>query len=174
MFIPTSVESLLDVLQRNLARARRDNDLIYHKDIPPSSAIAPIQDVIMVQSNLLSGLLDPKGLVGGGRVLFGELLGWGAREAVSTSILAVFESQYPIWSSDIYNDNKQSLIKERITDFAQELDNEVDQFVLASSSVSLRSPSIQNFTLSQPPFFTRSAGTTYWTASELSEESRRS
>lgn len=140
MFIPTSVKSLLDVLQKNLARARRDNDLIYHKDIPPSSAIASIQDVIMAQSSLLSGLLDPKSMVGGGRVLFGELLGWGAREAVSELIQVVVESRHPIWSSDIYNDNKQTLIKERIIDFAQELDNEVDQFVLASSSVSLYSP----------------------------------
>ena len=137
MFIPTLVKSLLDALQKDLARARRDNDLIYHKDVPPSSAITPIQDVIMVQSNLLPGLSDPKSVVSGGRILFGELLGWGAREAISTLTLPVSESQHSIWSSDIYNDSKQTLIKERITDFAQELDKEVDQFVPASPHVPL-------------------------------------
>lgn len=132
---PTLVKSLLDVLQKNLARAERDNDLIYHKDIPPSSAITPIHVVVMVQSSLLSGLSDPRSMVGGGRVLFGELLSWGAREAISTSILVATESQYLIWPSDIYNDNKQTLIKERITDFAHELDNEVDQSVPPSTHV---------------------------------------
>lgn len=83
----------------------------------------------MVQSNVLPGLLDPKTVVDGGRILFGELLGWGAREAVSTLILVVTWSQYSTPRSDIYNDNKQTLIKERITDSAQELDNEVDQSV---------------------------------------------
>ncbi|KAF8442365.1 BRO1-like domain-containing protein [Boletus edulis BED1] len=104
------IKSLLDILQKNLARAERDNDLIYHKDIPSSSALPPIQDVIMVQGNILPGLSDPKSVVDDSRVPFRELLNWGAREAVN-----------------IYNDNKQTLIKERITDFAKELDNEIDQ-----------------------------------------------
>ncbi|KAH0833294.1 putative pH-response regulator [Lanmaoa asiatica] len=149
------IRSLLDVLQRNLTRAERDNDLIYHKDIPPSSAITPIQDVIVVQSNPLSGLSDPKSVVGSSRVLFGELLGWGAREAVSTLILAVTESQVSIWSSDIYNDNKQTLIKERITNFAQELDNEVDQILrylnLPTSLEALERP------IGLPPSFLKKA-----------------
>lgn len=96
--IPTPVKSLLDVLQKNLARAERDNDLIYHKDVPPASSITPIQAVIMVQSNLLSGLSDPRSMMGSGRVLFGELLSWGAREAIGTWTLVVAEFQYSIWS----------------------------------------------------------------------------
>ncbi|KAN0092781.1 BRO1-like domain containing protein [Tylopilus felleus] len=132
------IKSFLDVLQTNLARAERDNDLIYHKDIPSSSVITPIQDVIMVQSNVLPGLLDPKTVVDGGRILFGELLGWGAREAVN-----------------IYNDNKQTLIKERITDSAQELDNEVDQTLwslnLPSSLEALERP------IGLPPSFLKKA-----------------
>ncbi|KAG8213026.1 putative pH-response regulator protein [Butyriboletus roseoflavus] len=132
------IKSLLDVLQRNLARAQRDNDLIYHSDIPPSSGTTPIQDVIMVQSNLLSGLSDPKSVVGDDRVLFGELLSWGAREAVN-----------------IYNDNKQILIKERITDFAQELDDELDETLrslnLPSSLEALERP------IGLPPSFLKKA-----------------
>ncbi|KAF9223431.1 BRO1-domain-containing protein [Gyrodon lividus] len=104
------IKYLLDVLQKNLARAERDNDFIYHKNVPPSSAITPIQEVIMVQSNAPPGLSDLKSVIGNNRVLFGEMLGWGAREAVN-----------------IYNDNKQSLIKERITDVAQELEDESDR-----------------------------------------------
>ncbi|KIJ62786.1 hypothetical protein HYDPIDRAFT_182503 [Hydnomerulius pinastri MD-312] len=104
------VKSLLDVLQKNLARAERDNDLIYHQDVPPSSAIAPVQEVVVVQSNVPSGLSDPKSVVGNDNLLFGDMLGWGAREAVN-----------------LYNDNKQSLVKERISDVAEELDDEVDR-----------------------------------------------
>ena len=89
MFLQTFVKSLLDVLQKNLARAQRDNDLIYHKDVPASSATTPIQVVAMVQSNPPSGLLDPRSIVGDDRVLFGELLSWGATEALSTLILVV-------------------------------------------------------------------------------------
>lgn len=83
----------------------------------------------MVQSNISLGLLDPKTVIDGGHVLFGELLNWGAREAVSMLTSSVTEFQYLTWSSDIYNDNKQTLIKEKITDFAQELDDEVDTLV---------------------------------------------
>ncbi|KAF8553948.1 BRO1-domain-containing protein [Imleria badia] len=131
------IKSLLDVLQKNLARAERDNDLIYHKDIPSSSTITPIQDVIMVQSIILPGLSDPN-TVAGGRVLFADLLGWGASEAVN-----------------IYNDNKQTLVKERITDFAQELHNEVDQTLrslnLPSSLEALERP------IGLPPSFLKKA-----------------
>ncbi|KAG9315304.1 putative pH-response regulator protein [Chiua virens] len=104
------IKSLVDALQKNITRAQRDNDLIYHKNVPPSSAIMPVQDAILVQCSSLPSLSDPMSVIGDGRVLFGELLGWGAREAIN-----------------IYNDNKQALIKERITDFAQELDDEADQ-----------------------------------------------
>ncbi|KAF8842107.1 BRO1-domain-containing protein [Paxillus ammoniavirescens] len=104
------IKSLLDVLQKHLARAERDNDLIYHNDVPPSSAITPIQEVIVVQSNVPSGLSDLKSVLGDDHILFGEMLGWGAREAVN-----------------IYNDNKRSLVRERITDVAQELDDEADR-----------------------------------------------
>ena len=83
-------------MQKDLARAQRDNDLIYHKDVPSSSAITPIQDVIMVQGNLLPGLSDPKSVVSGGRIVFGELLGWGAREAVSTLTLPVSLSAFDL------------------------------------------------------------------------------
>lgn len=106
------IKSLLDVLQKNLGRAQRDNDLIYHCNIPASTAIDPIQEVIMVKSNVPPGLLDPKSLIGSGGILFDDMLGWGAREAVN-----------------IYNDNKQTLVKERVVEAAQVLDDEADRLL---------------------------------------------
>ncbi|KAH7884708.1 BRO1-like domain-containing protein [Phlebopus sp. FC_14] len=121
------IKSLLDVLQKDITRAERDNDLIYHQDVPASSAIAPIQEVSMVRSIIPSGLMDPKSVVGGETILFGDMLGWGAREAVN-----------------IYNDSRQILVGERITDAAQELDDEADRILrslnLPSSLEALERP----------------------------------
>ncbi|KAI6038820.1 BRO1-like domain-containing protein [Pisolithus marmoratus] len=106
------IKSLLDALQKNLARAQRDNDLIYHCNIPASTAIDPIQEVIMVKSNVPQGLLDPKSLIDSGGILFGDMLGWGAREAIN-----------------IYNDNKRTLVKERVVEAAQMLDDEAERLL---------------------------------------------
>ncbi|KAI5984473.1 hypothetical protein EDD15DRAFT_2375293 [Pisolithus albus] len=106
------IKSLLDALQKNPGRTQRDNDLIYHCDIPASTAIDPTVDVIMVKSNVSPGLLDPKSLLGTGGILFGDMLGWGAQEAVN-----------------IYNDNKRTLVKERIIEAAQVLDGKAEWFV---------------------------------------------
>ncbi|KAH7927929.1 pH-response regulator [Leucogyrophana mollusca] len=104
------IKSLLDVVQKNLARAERDNDLIYHQDVPASSALPPIQGVSMVSSIVHPGLQDPKSVTGNGGIIFGEMLGWGAREAIN-----------------IYNDNKRNLIKEQLSDAAEELNDEADR-----------------------------------------------
>jgi programmed cell death 6-interacting protein len=78
-----SFQSLLDIVQKNLARAERDNDLIYHQDIPAPSGISVIQEVSMVQSIIPPGLQDPRSIIGNESMIFGEMLGWGAREAIS-------------------------------------------------------------------------------------------
>ena len=75
---------MLDIVQKNVSRAERDNDLIYHQDVPPSSALPAIQEVSMVQPLIDPGLQDPKSVVGTNGVIFGELLGWGARLAIGT------------------------------------------------------------------------------------------
>ncbi|KAI5983543.1 hypothetical protein EDD15DRAFT_2487456 [Pisolithus albus] len=77
------IKSLLDALQKNPGCTQCDNDLIYHCNIPASTAIDPIVDVIMVKSNVSPGLLDPKSLHGTGGILFGDMLGWGAQEAIT-------------------------------------------------------------------------------------------
>lgn len=76
-------QSLLEIVQQNLVRAERDNDLIYHYDVPAASALTPITHTNLVTSTLPMGLSDPAALIGRGRIIFGELVGWGAKEAIS-------------------------------------------------------------------------------------------
>ena len=64
--------------------AVKDNDLIYHQDVPSTSALPAIQEVSMVQPLTEPGLQDPKAVIGADGVIFGELLGWGAQLAIGT------------------------------------------------------------------------------------------
>ncbi|PCH42163.1 BRO1-domain-containing protein [Wolfiporia cocos MD-104 SS10] len=99
------IKSLLDNVQKSLARAERDNDLIYHQEVPPASALPAIQEVSMVKSIIDPGLADPKTAIGNDAVIFGDLLGWGAKTAI-----------------DIYVDRRQNWLKEEVFDWAQQLD----------------------------------------------------
>jgi len=78
-----SVKSLLDTVQKSLSRAERDNDLIYHHDVPPSASLPPIQETSLATATIPPGLLDPKSVLGSMNPLFGSLIGWGALEAIS-------------------------------------------------------------------------------------------
>ncbi|OJT11438.1 pH-response regulator protein palA/RIM20 [Trametes pubescens] len=104
--VQQDIKSLLDNVQKNVSRAERDNDLIYHQDIPPASALPPITEVVMAQPLVDTGLQDPKSVVGKDGVIFGELLGWGARLAI-----------------EIYNDRRRNWITEEIQDRARVLDD---------------------------------------------------
>ena len=75
-------QSLIDTLERNITRAERDNDLIYHQDVPPISAIPSIQEISMVQSSIPAGLQDPKSALTNEDVIFGDLVAWGAKVAI--------------------------------------------------------------------------------------------
>ncbi|PPQ95240.1 hypothetical protein CVT26_014931 [Gymnopilus dilepis] len=103
-------QSLLETVKKSEARAQRDNDLIYHQDVPSPSALAPIQETRLVSSNIPKGLSNPESVIGSKHPLFSQLAGWGAREAIN-----------------IYNHRKQNLIQESIVDFAQELRDRADQ-----------------------------------------------
>ncbi|RDX57268.1 pH-response regulator [Lentinus brumalis] len=106
--VQQDIKSLLDIVQKNIARAERDNDLIYHQDVPPASALPAIAEVAMAQPIVDPGLQDPKAVVGNDAVIFGELLGWGARLAI-----------------DIYTDRKQNWIKDEVMDRVRHLDNNI-------------------------------------------------
>lgn len=75
-------QSLLEIVQKNLKRAERDNDLIYHHDVPAGSALPPIAAANLVSSVPPAGLNDPVSLIGS-KHIFGDLVGWGAKEAIS-------------------------------------------------------------------------------------------
>ncbi|KAG6816889.1 hypothetical protein H0H87_002009 [Tephrocybe sp. NHM501043] len=104
------IQSLLEVVQKNLSRAERDNDLIYHHDVPTFSALVPIAETNLVSSTVPAGLSEPTSIIGNGRLIFGELVGWGAKEAIN-----------------IYNDRRQNLIKEKILDVSSQLQDTVDE-----------------------------------------------
>ena len=72
----------MDVLEKGISRAERDNDLIYHQDIPPFPSLPAIQGYDMVKSTVPAPLHNLKGLVAQDGVLFGDLLAWGAKVAV--------------------------------------------------------------------------------------------
>jgi programmed cell death 6-interacting protein len=83
--VAQDVRGLLDSLNSNFARAERDNDLIYHQDVPSLSTIDPIAPVSMVKSTLPPGLSNPQVVLEKAEegVIFGELMAWGAKEAIS-------------------------------------------------------------------------------------------
>ncbi|KZT07808.1 BRO1-domain-containing protein [Laetiporus sulphureus 93-53] len=108
------IKSLLDNVQKSLARAERDNDLIYHQDVPSASALPPIQEAEMAKPITPPGLTDPKTAIGEDAVIFGELLGWGAKVAI-----------------DIYHDRLQNWLKDEVTDRAQQLDDSAHRLLEA-------------------------------------------
>lgn len=83
------LQSVLDNVQKNFNRAERDNDLIYHQDVPAASSLPAIQEAVMAQPLVAKALLEPKTLIKGDAVIFGELLGWGARRAVGEAPICV-------------------------------------------------------------------------------------
>lgn len=100
------VKSLLEIVDSNLVRAQRDNELIYHQDVPPASSLPVIQPAAMVESVVPQGLLEPKKTLGSDNLIFGNLISWGAQTAI-----------------EIYNDRRNTTIKEYIKDRAQQLND---------------------------------------------------
>ncbi|KAF8349083.1 BRO1-like domain-containing protein [Amanita rubescens] len=121
------VQSLLDTLQKALKRAERDNDLIFHHDIPAISQLPPIKSAPLVSSTVPPGLSNPAAVLGNEPPLFASLLGWGAREAIN-----------------IYNERKKQLLQEEIVGASQELqdnaDHELRELNLPASLEALERP----------------------------------
>ncbi|KAJ7284953.1 BRO1-like domain-containing protein [Mycena rebaudengoi] len=104
------IQSLLDTVQKSYVRAERDNDLIYHEDVPAAYALPPIPHSAIAKLTIVPGLLNPDSVIGRDGPIFAEMIGWGAQEAIN-----------------IYNDRKQNLVKEKIADAAQRLKDEADE-----------------------------------------------
>ncbi|KAG2367812.1 BRO1-domain-containing protein [Suillus spraguei] len=99
-------------------------------NVPAPSSVPAIQEVSMVQCIIPPGLRDPKSVIGDDRIIFAEMLGWGARK--------------PSVGRDIYNNNKGNLLQEKIVEPAQNLNDEADKILqslnLPSSLEALERP----------------------------------
>ncbi|EIN04799.1 BRO1-domain-containing protein [Punctularia strigosozonata HHB-11173 SS5] len=107
-------KSLLDKLTKELPLAERDNDYIYHNDVPDMSALPAPAPASIVQPIVPPLLQDPKKAVGEGRVVLGELLAWGAKEALN-----------------IYQHRRDDWVEEEVLQKAEELDRVADSTLLA-------------------------------------------
>ncbi|KAH6913067.1 pH-response regulator [Coprinopsis sp. MPI-PUGE-AT-0042] len=103
-------QSLMEIIQKNITRAQRDNDLIYHQDVPTPSALQAIQETSLSASKIPPGLSNPESTLGSTRPLFEALVCWGAREAIS-----------------IYNDRKNNLLKDQIAEVSQDLQHAAER-----------------------------------------------
>ncbi|KAI0077917.1 pH-response regulator [Panus rudis PR-1116 ss-1] len=105
----TDAKDLLSAVEGDLRLAARDNDLIYHKEVPSSSALPPMAEIAMVQSRVSKDLLEPKSALDNSEVIFGDLLSWGTKTAI-----------------DIYNERKDGWVTNEILDKARHLDDTAD------------------------------------------------
>jgi len=111
-------------------RAQRDNDLIYHQDVPSPASLSNLQETKLVSATVPKGLLNSNSVIGNRHRLFSELAGWGSREAISQCFFFLLEPSFieSLWI-DIYNDRKRNLLQEKIIDVAQELQDRADECV---------------------------------------------
>jgi len=82
-------QSLMETVQKSVVRAQRDNDLIYHQDVPTAASLPAIQETSIAKATVPPRLLRPEEVLDGTRPLFSELIGWGAREAISKSLFVL-------------------------------------------------------------------------------------
>lgn len=70
-------------IESRAAEVQRDNDLIYHQEVPSVPNLEIIEPANLVNSAILGGLRDPQTSLSGDEALFGKLISWGARTAIS-------------------------------------------------------------------------------------------
>ncbi|KAL1722637.1 BRO1-like domain-containing protein [Schizophyllum commune] len=100
--VARDVQTFLDVIQKDHARAERDNDLIYHDYVPAGASLAVVTPTHVAKATVPKELENPASVEG--TPLFEELLGWGANEAIN-----------------IYDDRKRKLVKEKVVDQIEEI-----------------------------------------------------
>ncbi|KAG8835885.1 pH-response regulator protein palA/rim20 [Serendipita sp. 399] len=76
------IEALFKWIEEQTAKAQRDNDYIYHQEVPPISALEIIEPANLVNSAVLGGLKDPQTALNGDEALFSDLMSWGSRMAL--------------------------------------------------------------------------------------------
>lgn len=99
--------------------AQRDNDLIYHEEVPSVSNLEIIEPANLVNSAILGGLRDPQTSLSGEEALFGKLISWGARTAISKLIHKGIGLK--LIFADVYNERKHNMVAS-IRQIQQDLD----------------------------------------------------
>lgn len=102
--LASDAKSLQDIVASSLARATRDNDLIYLEPVPSAAQLAPINGVSMVEPRLAPEIKDPAPLIAELGELFADLTPYRVHLAIS-----------------IYEDRKEALVKE-LEERCEELD----------------------------------------------------
>ncbi|CBQ68491.1 conserved hypothetical protein [Sporisorium reilianum SRZ2] len=109
--ITSDLEGLQGILRTNIARATRDNDLIYLEAVTPAAQLSPIQPAAMVKCVVPPEIAQPIAHLRDapppayGAPLFAELVPYGVHLAIS-----------------IYDDRKDSLVRDAIGGRRDELD----------------------------------------------------
>ncbi|KAL0565208.1 pH-response regulator protein palA/rim20, partial [Marasmius crinis-equi] len=101
--VQQDAQSLLEALQKDIARAERDNDLIYHQDVPVASSLPSIPHAAVAQMTIPKELTNPTSIVASEDMLFSELVGWGTREAIK-----------------IYYDRRKNLLQDELVTVADQ------------------------------------------------------
>jgi programmed cell death 6-interacting protein len=84
LFCLTEDQNLFDKADKEYRSAERDNDMIYHQDIPSSSSLEPIAGIALAVGVIPKGIEDPKVILSKNAedVIFGDLPSWGAQGAI--------------------------------------------------------------------------------------------
>ena len=85
----------------------------------------------MVQSTVPPGLHSPKDALQEDSVIFGELVGWGAKAAVGMFFISACSHNVLIYfgTEAIYKDRVQNWLKEEVEDRVTDLDNTEDRYI---------------------------------------------
>jgi programmed cell death 6-interacting protein len=121
--VVNDLKSLQQIIQTNLARAVKDNDVIYLEQIPSPSALPPIQQFEMVQPEAPADVLDPVSLM-----LNNEQRSDSLPHPVIG--LPLFQKLVPFavhQAASVYVDRKERIIKEDIIGRLDELTEVFDR-----------------------------------------------
>ncbi|EJU04879.1 BRO1-domain-containing protein [Dacryopinax primogenitus] len=91
--VTNDIASLSKAINESTSRAERDNDLIYHQDVPAASSLPPIQARNVTAPAPIDGWKDPRRVLGS--MLFEQLMPW----AVTRAIL-IYQERKKEWLED--------------------------------------------------------------------------
>ncbi|KAI8881313.1 hypothetical protein K501DRAFT_189254 [Backusella circina FSU 941] len=113
--VVNDLKSLQQIIGTNLARAEKDNDVIYLERVPLASALQPINKTVMVKATAPVEVSDPVSLM---------MLGSGDPKPHPVIGLPLFQKLVPFavhQAASVYVDRKERLIKEDIISKLEEL-----------------------------------------------------